>query len=76
MKVRVKVQPLGLLNQQPWPEAGELVDLPDAVAEDMIRAGTVEAVKAEKPKAETRPAPKEDVETRKAPAKKTAAKKS
>jgi hypothetical protein len=75
MKVRIVRQPSGLLSiggqiGVPWPEAGELVDLPDAVAEDMIAAGTVEAVKAEKPKAETRPAPKKDVETRKTTAKK------
>lgn len=75
MKVRVVNQPTGLLNGQPWPEAGETVDLPDVVAESMAAAGTVEVVKAEKKpaakkaaakpdKAEKRPAAKADVETR------------
>lgn len=70
MKVRVKVQPSGLLNTQPWPEVGETVDLPDAVAEAMIGAGAVEAVKPEKKaaakpaKVEKRPAAKKAVEKR------------
>jgi len=71
MKVRVKVQPLGLLNAQPWPAVGETVDLPDEVAKEMIAAGHVEEAKAPakkaaaKPdKAEKRPASKSSTETR------------
>lgn len=75
MKVRVKVRPGGLLNGSEWPEVGETLDLPDVVAEGMIAAGNLEAVKdkpaakkaAAKPdKAEKRPASKADTETRKA----------
>lgn len=65
MKVRIKVQPSGLLNSEPWPEVGETIDLPDAVAETMAGAGAVEIVKAAPKKVEKRPAPKADVETRK-----------
>jgi hypothetical protein len=74
MKVRIKVQPSGLLNAEPWPEVGETIDLPDAVAEEMIAAGALEAVKdkpakkaAAKPedKVEKRPASTKGVETRK-----------
>lgn len=70
MKVRVKVRPSGILNGRDWPEAGEVMDLPDSVAEGMIAAGTVEAVKAaaekkDAEKVETRPASKADTETRK-----------
>ena len=66
MKVRVVNPPTGLLNDEPWPAAGEEIDLPDAVAETMAAAGDVEVVKA-KPakKAEKRPAAKANVETRK-----------
>ena len=63
MKVRVKVQPSGLLNTQPWPEVGETVDLPDEIAEDMAKAGHVEIVKAEK-KTEKRPASRKGEEKR------------
>lgn len=84
MKVKVVNPPTGLLNGYPWPEAGETVDLPDDVAEEMAKAGNVEKAKAPAKKAaskpdesEKRPAPKADVETReakKAPAKKAAKK--
>jgi hypothetical protein len=63
MKVRIKTQPSGLLNGQPWPEAGEEIDVPDVVGADLCAAGNAEPV-AEKAKAEKRPAmPK--AETRK-----------
>lgn len=71
MKVRVKVRPLGLLNGYPWPEVGESVDLPDAVAKDMVASGAVEEAKAAKKacakpdKSEKATASKADVETRK-----------
>ena len=56
------------------------MELPDAVAETMAAAGTVELVKeaapkpAPEPKVETRPAPADAVEKR-APARKPAARK-
>lgn len=58
MKVRIKVQPSGLLNGTAWPAVGEEIDLPQHVAESMAASGDVELVK------ETRPAPKKGVETR------------
>lgn len=65
-KARITVRPTGCLNGRPWPEVGEVVDLPDAVAEGMAKAGHVEVVKAAaKPKAEKRPAPRKGAETRK-----------
>jgi hypothetical protein len=60
VKVRVVNQPSGLVNGAEWPAAGELVDLPDSVAEGMVASGDAEEVKAEKPKAEKRPAAKSD----------------
>ena len=74
MKVRIIVQPSGCLNGSYWPAAGELIDLPDAVAEDMIAAGQVEKARAAAPKVETRPAPTAVVEKR-GTAKKAVAKK-
>lgn len=58
MKVIVVQPPTGLLNGRPWPEAGEEMDLPQAVAEAMAEAGHVKVV------VEKRPAPKRG-ETRK-----------
>jgi hypothetical protein len=69
MKARIKVQPTGLYNGDAWPEPGQVVDLPDHVAEGMIAAGIVERVveaKPEpKPRTEKRPAARKGVETRK-----------
>jgi hypothetical protein len=73
MKVRIKVRPSGLLNGREWPEAGGVIDLPDAVAKGMIESGDAKALtKAEaeekadeSPKVETRPANTDDAETRK-----------
>lgn len=61
MKVRIKVRPTGLLNGRDWPEVGEVIDLPDVVAESMGDA--VEPVK-DAPKVEKRPAPTAKVEKR------------
>jgi hypothetical protein len=61
MKARMKAHPSGLYNGQPWPEVGDVVDLPDHVAEGMIDAGHLERLG----KVETRPAP-DDAETREA----------
>lgn len=63
MKVRIIHQPSGLLNGQPWPEAGETIDLPDATAEGMAAVGHVEIVKSAA-KVEKRPAPSAKVEKR------------
>jgi hypothetical protein len=61
MKVRVLVQPTGLVNGVPWPEPGELYELDnDAAAEAMIAAGWLERVGD---KVETRPS-KAKAETR------------
>lgn len=55
MKVRIKVQPSGLLNDRAWPEAGEEIDVPDVVGADLCGSGVAEPV-AERAKAEKRPA--------------------
>ena len=54
MKVRVLIQPTGLINGQPWAEAGEEMDLDDGAAELMIEAGWLERSKP-KPVTEKRP---------------------
>jgi hypothetical protein len=70
-KYTVKVQPLGLLNSYPWPEAGETVDLPESVGKDMVASGALEEKKPAKTAATTpdaaekRPASKAATETRK-----------
>jgi hypothetical protein len=72
VKVRIKVRPSGLLNGREWPEAGGVIDLPDAVAEGMIASGDAEKLtKAEaeaeektEEKTETRPADTSTVEKR------------
>lgn len=81
MKVRIIEQPTGLLNGNYWPAEGEVMELPDAVAEGMIGAGHVERVaepaKKTTGRVESRPAPSGQVEKRgAAKPKKTAAKKS
>lgn len=58
MKVRMIKQPSGLINGYPWPAAGEEIDLPQVVAEDMAASGLVEVV------VEKRPAAKKRVEKR------------
>lgn len=64
-KFTVKQQPSGCINGQLWPEVGEEIELDDAVGNDMVGAGWLEAVKA-KPakKVEKRPASKQGEETR------------
>jgi hypothetical protein len=67
-KYKVLVQPSGLINGVPWPEVGETVELDEAVADAMVGAGHLEAVKAEPKKTaekvETRPAAKAGEEKR------------
>jgi hypothetical protein len=36
MKVKMLVGITGTLNGQPWPQRGEIADLPDQVAEDLL----------------------------------------
>lgn len=67
-KYKVVVQPSGLLNGHPWPEAGESVDLDKSVGDPMVEAGHLEAAKAPakaaEKKVETRPASKAGEEKR------------
>lgn len=68
-KYKVLVQPSGLINGYPWPEAGESVELDEAVGASMVDAGHLEAAKTEPKKAaekkvETRPASKSGEEKR------------
>ena len=71
MKCKVLVRPTGSYNGQEWPEVGETIDLPDTVAEGMVKSGNVEIVKAPAAKtaqsggAEKRPAAPKNVESRK-----------
>jgi hypothetical protein len=44
MRVRLLVDISGSRNGEPWPQRGEVVDLPDAEAVDMLNAGLAEAV--------------------------------
>jgi hypothetical protein len=59
MKIRIKVQPTGLLNGAEWPEAGEEMDVPDVVGADLCASGAAEPV-AQKAKSEKRPAGKSE----------------
>lgn len=66
MKVRIKVQPTGYVSidggpLSAWPKVGAVVELPDAIAEDLINSGRAEKVRVGKAEpiseqAETRPA--------------------
>lgn len=65
MKIRILVQPTGLLNGRPWAAVGETADVPDVVAIDLLNAGFAEPVKGSgaetataTPKAETAVKPK------------------
>lgn len=61
MKVRIKVQPSGLINGVEWPAAGGEIDVPDVVGADLCSSGAAEPVaekrseKAEKAVARERP---------------------
>lgn len=77
MKVRIKVRPTGYVSidggpLSAWPKAGTVVELPDAIADDLIDSGRAEKVRVGKPepiseKVETRPAPAADEEQRRRP---------
>lgn len=55
-KYKVLVQPSGLVNGYPWPEAGQDVELDEAAAQSMVDAGQIAAVGAGERDVETRPA--------------------
>ncbi|MFZ3569956.1 hypothetical protein ACOKM5_23400 [Streptomyces sp. BH097] len=67
MQVRMKVTMSGTRNGQDWPPRGELVDLPEAEADDMVRAGLAEmpdeADESEAPQVEEATAPKAETST-------------
>jgi hypothetical protein len=67
-KVRILVRPSGLINGVEWPEVGQTIDLPDAVADGMVKVGDVERVAAKKAapekKVEKATAPEAKVEKR------------
>ena len=48
MKVRIEVRPTGSLDGIPWPEVGEVIELPDHVAIGMLNSGAVSAVEVSK----------------------------
>lgn len=49
MKVRMKFRIEGTRNGLRWPEAGGVIDLPDAEAVDLLSQGFAEPVEEEKP---------------------------
>ena len=65
MKVKLTVAQTGLINGQPWPKVGAVVDLPDHVAQGMIDNGHAKRrVTGRAKSVETRPADTKPVETR------------
>lgn len=74
MKVKLNVGLTGTRNGEDWPAKGEVVDLPDAEAVDMLNAGLALPVKDEAEQATAQP---DDAEraVAKRPAKKAPAKK-
>jgi len=48
MKVRMLVGITGTLDGQPWPARGEIADLPQQVAEDLISNRYAERVESQK----------------------------
>lgn len=51
MKIRMKTRIEGSRNGVRWPAAGNVVDLPEGEAHDLIAAGLAEPVQAEPTKA-------------------------
>lgn len=74
MKVRIKASPTGYVSLDggpltEWPKAGAVVDLPDAIAEELVSNGHAERARLAKAepiseKVETRPAPTTSEEQR------------
>lgn len=54
VKIRIKVQPSGLLNGRAWPEPGGEMEVPDVVGVDLCASGVAEPVAVRA--AEKRPA--------------------
>jgi len=70
MKVRMKVSMSGTLDGVPYPQAGEVGDLPDVVAEKLLLSGQaakagapLDEVEREERDVEARPLPTGNVET-------------
>lgn len=75
MKVRIKHSPTGYISLdggplQAWPKAGSVVDLPQAIAEDLVASGHAAKVLVAKvtEEVEKRPAPTHGQEQRNRPA--------
>lgn len=66
VKVRMKEQLTGSRNGIRWPRVGEVLEVLDAEAVDLINGGSAVAVVDDPPKSEKRPAPTKRTETRKA----------
>ncbi|UXA19544.1 hypothetical protein [Mycobacterium sp. SMC-4] len=74
MKVRIKVRPTGYVSLDggpltAWPPVGTVVDLPEAMAEDLVNGGRAEKVRVGRAEpisetVETRPAQTADEEQR------------
>lgn len=74
MKVKMRVEISGHRNLEPWPKAGETIDLPEAEAAQLCASGMAETVKgnvekAVPKKAETTKVPDEETTEPPAPEK-------
>lgn len=58
MKVQMKSRISGTRDGQDWPEIGEVVDLPDTEAVDLLNAGLAQVPGEDEGAPVTRPAPK------------------
>ncbi|MFC8290069.1 hypothetical protein ACFUJ0_06095 [Streptomyces sp. NPDC057242] len=58
MRIRMRVTLTGTYNGEPWPSKGEVLDVPDDVAEQLVRYGAAELV--EEPVEEPAPEPVEE----------------
>ncbi|AKN71232.1 hypothetical protein QR97_27890 [Streptomyces sp. PBH53] len=63
MRVRMKVTLSGTRDGEAWPPRGELVDLPDAEAADMVAAGLAEKPGEDAPRVEEATAPEAETST-------------
>ena len=55
MKVRMKAGLTGTRNGEPWPDRGEVIDLPEQEARDLIHSGIAEPVVEDKVEKATAP---------------------
>lgn len=58
MKVQMKSRISGTRNGQSWPDVGEVINLPDAEAVDLLNAGLAQVPGEDEGAPVTRPAPK------------------